>query len=76
MYTRVREAERDHDIFPGVPVLALTATAPPPLPHQKAALLQLLQNPAMEITSVNKPNLFYRVMEFKSPSKPGKPNIE
>ena len=54
--------------FPDTPVVALTATA---TNTQKTELLQMLRNPTTEVASVNKPNISYRVMEFKPPSKPG-----
>ena len=51
------------------PVVALTATAST---TQRRALLQMLRNPTTEISSVNKPNIYYRVIEFNPPSKPGR----
>ena len=55
--------------FPMTPVVALTATAST---TQRHTLLQMLRNPTTEVSSVNKPNIYYRVIEFNPPSKPGR----
>ena len=47
-------------LHPQVPVLAFTATATPRVRADIAAQLGL-RNPAMHLTSFNRPNLFYRV---------------
>ena len=65
-YGSLQEARH---FFPTTPVVALTATAST---TQRQALLQMLRTPTTEVASVNKPNIYYRVIEFNPPSKPGK----
>ena len=48
--------------FPGVPLMALTATATSSV---RLHLKQLLGDPVCEISSVNKTNITYQVFEIK-----------
>ncbi len=56
-----RELTELRDHFPGVPVMALTATATPRVREDIVALLRL-REPRRYVASFNRPNLLYRVM--------------
>ncbi len=55
---------RDH--FPGLPLIALTATATQRVREDIIAQLQL-RDPATYVASFNRPNLFYRVVPKSAP---------
>lgn len=54
--------------LPNVPVMALTATATPLVKEQ---LQHMLQDPLMEISSINKPNITFHAMELTKLPKHG-----
>lgn len=53
-------------LFPGVPLMALTATAPPTVRDQ---VLKVVPRPVIAQSSVNQPNITYRVVEQTSTGK-------
>ncbi len=56
------------DIFPRVPLIALTATATPRVCDDIVSLLDL-RNPARFVASFNRPNLSYRIIARREPLK-------
>jgi ATP-dependent DNA helicase RecQ len=54
------------DCFPGLPVMALTATATTRVREDISSQLRL-HNPELRIASFNRPNLFYRVVAKSQP---------
>lgn len=50
-----KQCEEVHSLFPGVPVMALSATV---TPQVHTALTSFLQNPVIEKSSVNRSNIF------------------
>ena len=59
-----------HSHFPGIPLMALTATATP----QVKQILSVLRNPTQVLASVNKPNMSLPVMKLR-PLQEGTYNI-
>ena len=57
---------KDH--FPAVPIMALTATATPFIKEQ---LQDMLQDPVLDVSSVNKPNITFHAMELTKLPKNG-----
>ena len=57
---------KDH--FPAVPIMALTATATPFIKEQ---LQDMLQDPVLEVSSINKPNVTFHAMELTKLPKNG-----
>ncbi len=55
-------------LLPNVPMLALTATATPQVQADIASQLKL-QNPALYLSSFNRPNLSYRVIAKEKPAR-------
>ena len=54
--------------FPAVPVMVLTATA---TPFIKGQLQKMLQDPVIEVSCVNKPNIAFHAMELTKLPKNG-----
>ena len=54
--------------FPKTPLMALTATATPPV---KEKLISMLRNPIQEVSTVNQPNISYHALEAKKLPKKG-----
>ena len=53
-----------HDHLPGIPVMALTATATPDV---KEEILAVLRDAVTESSSVNKPNIILSVKKIQPP---------
>ena len=60
-----------HDYLPGIPVMAVTATATPDV---KEEILAVLRDAVTETSSVNKPNIILSVKKIQ-PLPEGMPGI-
>jgi len=54
--------------FPCVPLMALTATATPDIKRQ---LQQMLQDPLIEVSNINRPNITFHAVELPKLCKHG-----